>query len=329
MNIGGYPSRESYRYFSSCYDSFSKRDTVTAISIPLIFKQEDMKNEIKIFNNPEFGRVRTINEEGNIMFSSTDVAKALGYVNPRKAILTHCKSAGVTTRSVGVQTGSLIDGTPIMQNVNVKFMDEGNVYRLIVSSKLPKAEMFEKWLFDEVLPSIRKTGGYMVARDDESPEEIMARALLVAQETLKRRDERLKQLETENERQRTTIEEKTRENHNMMGKLIEQAPDVKYVKSTLNAPTTYTTQIAKELGMRSAVTLHQRLKDMKVMFSQSGSWMMTAPYCDKGYTKTRTSTGENNGGGTWSKTITVWTEKGRKFLHELLNVELKDEPAQV
>ena len=241
-----------------------------------------MKSEIKLFKNDQFGEVRTINEEGNIMFSSTDVAKALGYVNPRKAILTHCKSAGVTTRSVGVQTGSLIDGTPIMQNVNVKFIDEGNVYRLIVSSKLPKAEMFEKWLFDEVLPSIRKTGGYMVARDDESPEEIMARALLVAQETLKRREERLKQLETEN-----------------------------------------------ELGMRSAVTLHQRLKDMKVMFSQSGSWMMTAPYCDKGYTKTRTSTGENNSGGTWSKTITVWTEKGRKFLHELLNVELKDEPAQV
>lgn len=68
---------------------------------------------------------------------------------------------------------------------------------------------------------------------------------------------------------------------------------------------------------------------MKVMFSQSGSWMLTAPYCDKGYTKTRTSTGENNSGGTWSKTITVWTEKGRKFLHELLNVELKDEPEQV
>ncbi len=139
-------------------------------------------------------------------------------------------------------------------------------------------------------------------------------------------EEERERLQAENEKQQKLLEEKTRENHNMMGKLIEQAPDVKYVKSTLNAPTTYTTtQIAKELGMRSAVTLHQKLKDMKVMFSQSGSWMLTAPYCDKGYTKTRTSTGENNSGGTWSKTITVWTEKGRKFLHELLNVELKDE----
>lgn len=119
-------------------------------------------------------------------------------------------------------------------------------------------------------------------------------------------EEEKERLQAENEKQQKLLEEKTRENHNMMGKLIEQAPDVKYVKSTLNAPTTYTTtQIAKELGMRSAVTLHQKLKDMKVMFSQSGSWMLTAPYCDKGYTKTRTSTGENNGGGTWSKTITV------------------------
>ena len=143
-------------------------------------------------------------------------------------------------------------------------------------------------------------------------------------------EEERERLQAENEKQQKLLEEKTRENHNMMGKLIEQAPDVKYVKSTLNAPTTYTTtQIAKELGMRSAVTLHQKLKDMKVMFSQSGSWMLTAPYCDKGYTKTRTSTGENNSGGTWSKTITVWTEKGRKFLHELLNVELKDEPVQI
>lgn len=142
-------------------------------------------------------------------------------------------------------------------------------------------------------------------------------------------EEERERLQAENEKQQKLLEEKTRENHNMMGKLIEQAPDVKYVKSTLNAPTTYTTtQIAKELGMRSAVTLHQKLKDMKVMFSQSGTWMLTAPYCDKGYTKTRTSTGENNSGGTWSKTITVWTEKGRKFLHELLNVELKDEPVQ-
>lgn len=284
-----------------------------------------MKNEIKLFKNDQFGEVRVIESNGEPLFCLSDVCKVVNLVNPTEV-----------KRRLDKEDVQLIDlhalnsTEGIVGNAITNFITESGFYDVILQSSSPRVKPFRKWVTSEVLPSIRKTGGYMVARDDESPEEIMARALLVAQETLKRREERLKQLETENERQRTTIEEKTRENHNMMGKLIEQAPDVKYVKSTLNAPTTYTTtQIAKELGMRSAVTLHQKLKDMKVMFSQSGSWMLTAPYCDKGYTKTRTSTGENNSGGTWSKTITVWTEKGRKFLHEPLNVELKDEPAQV
>lgn len=102
-----------------------------------------MKSEIKIFNNSEFGQVRTINEEGKIMFNATDIAKALGYANPRKAIITHCKSGRGLIRSMGVETGKMMDGTPIMQNVSVRFIDEGDVYRLIVSSKLPKAEVFE------------------------------------------------------------------------------------------------------------------------------------------------------------------------------------------
>lgn len=277
-----------------------------------------MKSEIKLFKNDQFGEVRVIELNGEPLFCLSDVCNILGL--RRGDVKQRLEEGVVSTHPLQTAGG--------IQKVN--FINEDGLYDVILDSRKSEAKQFRKWITSEVLPSIRKTGGYMVARDDESPEEIMARALLVAQETLKRRDERLKQLETENERQRTTIEEKTRENHNMMGKLIEQAPDVKYVKSTLNAPTTYTTtQIAKELGMRSAVTLHQKLKDMKVMFSQSGSWMLTAPYCDKGYTKTRTSTGENNSGGTWSKTITVWTERGRKFLHELLNVELKDEPEQV
>lgn len=284
-----------------------------------------MKNEIKLFKNDQFGEVRVIESNGEPLFCLSDVCKVVNLVNPTEV-----------KRRLDKEDVQLIDlhalnsTEGIVGNAITNFITESGFYDVILQSSSPRVKPFRKWVTSEVLPSIRKTGGYMIARDDESPEEIMARALLVAQETLKRREERLKQLETENERQRTTIEEKTRENHRMMGKLIEQAPDVKYVKSTLNAPTIYTTtQIAKELGIRSAVTLHQKLKDMKVMFSQSGSWMLTAPYSDKGYTKTRTSTGENNSGGTWSKTITVWTEKGRKFLHELLNVELKDEPTQI
>lgn len=106
-------------------------------------------NELKVFSNPDFGEVRTLEENGEVLFCGTDVAKALGYSNPNKAINNHCRA--VTKRS-----------TPIsgkMQDIN--FIPEGDVYRLIVRSKLPSAERFERWVFDDVLPSIRKHGAYM------------------------------------------------------------------------------------------------------------------------------------------------------------------------
>lgn len=107
-------------------------------------------NELQIFNNEEFGQVRTIEIDGKPYFSAKDVAEALGYSNPRKAILDHCK--GVTKRDTLTAGGQ--------QAVN--FIPEGDIYRLIVRSNLPSAERFEKWVFDEVIPRIRQTGGYQL-----------------------------------------------------------------------------------------------------------------------------------------------------------------------
>ena len=110
-------------------------------------------NGLKIFNNDEFGQVRTIEIDGKPYFMASDVAKALGYTNPNKAINDHCRA--ITKRS-----------TPIsgkMQDVN--FIGEGDMYRLITHSKLESAERFESWVFDEVLPTIRKTGGYINSTD--------------------------------------------------------------------------------------------------------------------------------------------------------------------
>ena len=104
--------------------------------------------ELKVFKNSNFGTVRTIEINGIVFLCATDVAKCLGYTNPRKAINDHCK--GVTKCSFPTEGG--------VQEVN--FIPEGDVYRLIVRSKLPQAEKFENWVFDEVLPSIRQTGGY-------------------------------------------------------------------------------------------------------------------------------------------------------------------------
>lgn len=137
-------------------------------------------NDLQIFSNPEFGSIRTRNEDGKVLFAATDVAKALGYSNPRDAIARHCPH--VVKRDIGVQTGTKADGTPAMQNVELSFIPEGDVYRLITHSNLPDAEKFEHWLFDDMLPTLRKTGSYSIIQADPSlpPELALANQTLAA-----------------------------------------------------------------------------------------------------------------------------------------------------
>lgn len=110
-----------------------------------------MQNELKIFNNEEFGEIRTATVNGKPYLVAKDVAVALGYVNPRDAILRHCK--GVVKHDSYKEGGQ-----------EIALIPEGDVYRLVVRSKLPSAEKFENWVFDEVLPSIRETGSYSVQK---------------------------------------------------------------------------------------------------------------------------------------------------------------------
>lgn len=133
-------------------------------------------NEIQVFNNTEFGEIRTAEIEGKPYFMATDIAKALGYTNPNKAINDHCRAI---TKCA----------TPISGKIQeVNFIPEGDVYRLIARSKLPQAEKFEKWVFDEVLPSIRKTGGYIAGQEHMTDDELLANAILVAQRKIAERD---------------------------------------------------------------------------------------------------------------------------------------------
>ena len=111
--------------------------------------------EISTFNNTEFGEIRTIQKNGEVLFCGKDIAVALGYADPKKAIIQHCKENGVAIYP-------LIDSMGREQQA--KFITEGNVYRLIAHSKLPGAERFERWVFDEVLPSIRKNGAWIGLR---------------------------------------------------------------------------------------------------------------------------------------------------------------------
>lgn len=154
-------------------------------------------NELMIFNNPEFGTVRTLDESGNVLFCGTDVAQALGYAKPRDAVSTHCPHA--VKRGVGVQTGTKADGSPAMQTVEMSFIPESDLYRLVFSSKLPTAEKFTDWVTEEVLPSIRRNGGYIAGQESMTPEELMAAALIMANKTIENQKARLSNLTVENQ----------------------------------------------------------------------------------------------------------------------------------
>ena len=116
-----------------------------------------MSNVIKIFENDEFGSLRTLTDEhGRIMFCGKDVASALGYSNTKDAIRRHCRW--------GVKHDLPHPQSPA-RTIEMVFIPEGDVYRLISHSRLPSAEKFESWIFDEVLPTIRRTGGYVASED--------------------------------------------------------------------------------------------------------------------------------------------------------------------
>lgn len=132
--------------------------------------------DLQIFNNEEFGRVRTTEICDKPYFVATDIANALGYTNPRDAVLRHCK--GVVKRDTPTSSGTQ----------QMSYINEGDVYRLIMKSKLPSAERFESWVMDEVLPSIRKNGGYIAGQETMTDDELLAKALMVANNKIAERD---------------------------------------------------------------------------------------------------------------------------------------------
>lgn len=117
-------------------------------------------NELKVFSSTEFGELGVMLIDGKEYFPAIQCARILGYSNPRDAIIKHCKADGVVKRD-GVSYTTNQHGVTSQQITEIKYINEGNLYRLIVSSKLPQAEKFERWVFDEVLPSIRHNGGYV------------------------------------------------------------------------------------------------------------------------------------------------------------------------
>ncbi len=243
-------------------------------------------NEMQIFRSPDFGEVRTVEENGTVLFCGSDIAKALGYTNPRKAVSDHCRC--VTKRYIGVQTGTKADGTPAMQEVEMLFIPEGDIYRLAARSKLPGADAFEQWIFDEVIPSVRKNGGYLMGQDTMSADELMARALMVAQKTLTDREARISALTVQN---------------------AILAPKAEYFDELVERNTlTNFRETAKELGIAPKKFV-QFLLDRKYIYRDQKGKLLPYENKNDGFFEVKETYNEKT---KWSGTQTLVTPKGRE-----------------
>ena len=247
--------------------------------------------ELKVFENARFGQIRTAGTSEEPLFCLVDV----------------CKVLGLTPSKVSQRLGDhLLTKYPLETAGGIQFanfVNEDGLYDVIFDSRKKEAKEFRKWVTSEVLPSIRKTGGYLATSADDSPELIMARALQLANITIERYKQQAQLSESTIEAQQEQIKE------------LEPLAD--YTKNVLQSTETYTmTQVAKEFGY-SAVTFAKKLKDAGVLFQQSGTYMLKSKYQSKGYTKTRTAYFTHNNGTMGSKTSLVWTELGRQFLYAL------------
>ena len=239
-------------------------------------------NEMQIFRNQEFGAIRTIsNEQGDVMFCGRDVAAALGYKKPEWAIATHVEADDSAKRGVIDSLG---------REQQAIFINESGLYALILSSKLPSARRFKHWVTSEVLPSIRREGGYLVARPEETDEEVLARGILVMQTTLQRRADEIARLQ----------------------------PKADYADEVLDSVSCLTTtQIAKELNM-TGCELNNLLRTLRVQYRQSGQYLLYADYARLGYAQSRTLRIRFSNGRVKTHHYLVWTERGRYFIHRLV-----------
>lgn len=273
---------------------FSSRDRV--LFYFMLNNQKSDASAIQVFNSPQFGEIRTAGTSEDPLFCLSDVCSVLGL---RQGDVKQRLDDGV------VSTQPIIDTLGREQQAN--FVNEDGLYDVILDSRKPQAKAFRKWVTSEVLPAIRKTGGYLATKPDDTPEEIMARALTIAQATLAKREERLKQLEAQAEQQQATIEIQTEE-------IKKSAPKVSYYDNHLQSVNTQTsTQAAKQIGM-DAEKLHKKLKEIGIIYRQSGQWILHAPYSTWGMHSTRTQTYTRSDGSTGTSVYTVWTTKGVRFI---------------
>lgn len=259
-------------------------------------------NNIQVFQNAQFGQIRTaVTETGEPLFCLTDVCSALQLTNNRK--VKNQLDDDVTL------SYPIVDSLGREQQAT--FVTEPGMYTVILRSDSPKAKPMQKWVTSEVLPALRKTGGYMIAHTDETPEQIMARALIVAQETIKRTEERARIAEAEQERL-------TRANELSQHTIQAQAPKVKAFEEMISSEGLITiNKIALDFGI-SAIKLNRILCEKRIQYKEGGTYLLYSKYRDKNIATLRACPYLDELGNRQTRMHLYWTQQGRVFIHELL-----------
>ena len=259
-----------------------------------------MNNKIKVFENAEFGSVRTVTINGEPWFVAADVCKSLEINNVSMAIS--------RLDDDEKNTISLTEGIP--GNPNKTIVNEPGLYSMVLSSRKPEAKAFKRWITHEVIPDIRQYGMYATSdfldKALGNPDNWIR--MLTEYSAVKKENETLKLKAVE---QKEVIET---QNH----QITLMKPKATYydlVLQTKNAVNI--TTIAKDYGL-SAVTLNKKLHDYGVQYKQGGTWLLYQQYADMGYTKTRTGVYTNKAGEEYASVHTQWTQKGRMFIYEIL-----------
>lgn len=267
-----------------------------------------MKEEVKIFENPAFGEVRTAGTSDEPLFCLTDVCKAVD-LNPSQ-VARRLDKGVLSKHTLETEGGKQL----------VNFVNEDGLYDVILDSRKPEAKAFRKWITSEVLPSIRKSGGYIAAQPEETPEMILAKALRIADETMKRQQAQLAQAEQtiSNQEQRLQMAEGQIEVQTQ--EIKEMKPLADYTTDVLQSKSTYTlTQVAKDLGFTSVYKFTDWCKERGILYYQSKQWIPNSKFSAQGYFATRTHKYIKKDDTIGTELSTVVTERGRMWLHALLD----------
>ncbi len=242
-------------------------------------------NELKIFKNNKFGSVRVINKDYEAWFCLTDVCKVLEISNASQ-LKSRLNKNGVIINEVIDNMGRKQEAT---------FVNEPNLYKAIFQSRKQEAENFTNWVTNEILPTIRKTGGYIVGEENMSEDEIVLKAMKVLNkkiENLQTKNNQLELVDTQNKQIIAELEQKA----DYMDKIL------------CNKNTMAVTVIAKDYGM-SAIEFNKILHDIKIQYKQSGQWFLYEKYQGNGYVHSKTTKYIRSNGSVGFIWNTEWTQK--------------------